>query len=244
MIMDCWMGGLRYHCRRAWRQKRLLMQRGLVGIFFFYCFPPFCFYFPYIREEKKKEYLWTYTSEWFFFLLALNNINTTTHQQVLSCGSIHKTRLRALPFTLLRSRGSRSIFLFPVHQHLTEHQAAPCGCSQITKVWTSQHHVPNLSSGPSLTPRIPPLLFWSILIHLWVFIKQRLLVDHRKHQWSFHYISLLDSEWTASQKCPFVSVDSNMSLSKEFRHKQVPCSPLKAMRSPQLWNVIHFPPRF
>lgn len=185
MIMDCWMGGLRYHCHRAWRQKHCWCREGWWGFFHFYFyFPPILFLFSLHKEKKKRNISEHRLQNDFFFLLALSNINNTTHQQVLSHGSIRKTSLCTSPLTLLRSRGSKSIVLFSVHQHFTEHQAGPCGCSQMTKDWTSQHHVPKLSSGLLLIPHIPPLPFWSILINLWatVFIKQGLLVNHRKHQ--------------------------------------------------------------
>lgn len=113
------------------------------------------FLFSLHKEKKKRNISEHRLQNDFFFLLALSNINNTTHQQVLSHGSIRKTSLCTSPLTLLRSRGSKSIFLFSVHQHFTEHQAGPCGCSQMTKDWTSQHHVPKLSSGLLLIPPYP-----------------------------------------------------------------------------------------
>lgn len=91
-------------------------------------FSPFCFYFPCIRKKKP---LWTYTSEWFFFLLAPSNTSNTTHQYVLRHKSIHKAGVRALPLSSLSSRGSETIyFLLSAHRRFPEDQAGSHSCSR------------------------------------------------------------------------------------------------------------------
>lgn len=94
------MGGLGYHCQRAWRQKLLLMQR----MWFFPFFPPILFLF---SHHKKKISLNMHFRR-IFPLLAPSNTGDTTHQLV----PCHKSpeSLRVLPPSALTSNSSQIIF--------------------------------------------------------------------------------------------------------------------------------------